>query len=126
MSMHSELSKRGKLGFGSACAVCCAMPMLLLVGVVSTGAMLTFGVAFASAVAVAVMAVGVATGRLVNASPWVRRVLIAVGCAASLGGLVDVNRASAGSSITVGVAALACSALLSLPERKQKILSVPK
>ncbi|HUP75599.1 MAG TPA: hypothetical protein VM282_21350 [Acidimicrobiales bacterium] len=124
---HNELSNRGKLGFGSACAVCCAAPMLLLAGVVSTGALLTFGVAVAAVVAVVVMAVGVGTGRLANASPWVRRVLFAIGSAASLGGLVDVsNRARAGSLIGVGVAALACCALLSLAARKPKVLSVPK
>ncbi|MEO5839019.1 MAG: hypothetical protein ABIQ73_10805 [Acidimicrobiales bacterium] len=126
MGTRTELGGRGKAGVGGACAVCCAVPMLLFAGVVSSAALLSFGVAVAEVVAVVVIAVGTGSGRLVNASPWVRRVLFAIGGAAALGGLLDVSdRARAASLIGVGIAALACCALLSLPPAKPKVLPVP-
>ncbi|MEP6661631.1 MAG: hypothetical protein ABJD24_17080 [Acidimicrobiales bacterium] len=115
MSARDELGHRGKAGFAGACVVCCVVPMLVLVGVISLGALVTFGVAVASIVAVVVLALGVGSGRLVGASQRLRRMLFAVGGAAAFGGLLNINHgARATTFIVVGVALLASSALLSL------------
>jgi hypothetical protein len=111
-----EVGRRGKVGVAGACAVCCVVPMLVIVGVVSLGAFVTFGVAAASIAAVAMVAVGVGSGRLVDVSPRLRRMLFAVGGASAFGGLLNANHgARAAGFIAVGVALLACCALLSLP-----------
>lgn len=55
--MNEELTWRGKLGFGGACVVCCAVPMLVLTGVLSAGAALVGGIAAGS-----VILVGLVTG----------------------------------------------------------------
>jgi hypothetical protein len=111
-----EVGRRGKVGVAGACAVCCVVPMLVIVGVVSLGAFVTFGVAAASIAAVAMVAVGVGSGRLVDVSPRVRRTLFTVGGAAAFGGLLNADHgARAAAFIAVGVALLACCALLSLP-----------
>ena len=116
MRRRDELGRRGKVGVGGACAVCCVVPMLVLAGLVSIGTLLTFGVAAASVAAVVVVALGVGSGRLADASPWVRRVLFAVGGAAALRRLFDVSDgARAATFIAIGIAALACCSLLSLP-----------
>lgn len=115
MGAHDELGRRGKMGVGGACAVCCVAPMLVLAGLISIGTLLTFGVAAASIAAVVVVAIGVGSGRLVACPPRVRRVLFAVGGAAAFGGLLNVNQgARAATFIAVGLALFACCALLSL------------
>ena len=116
LTARDELGRRGKVGVGGACAVCCVVPMLVLAGLISIGTLLRFGVAAASLAMVAVVAFGVGSGQLVDASPCVRRVLFTVGGAASFGGLLNVDdSARAAAFIGVGIALLACCALLSLP-----------
>jgi peptidoglycan/LPS O-acetylase OafA/YrhL len=116
VGVGDELGRRGKVGFVSACALCCVVPMLLIAGLVSLGALVTLGVAAASIAAVAMVAVGVGSGRLTDVSPRLRRVLFAAGGAAAFGGLLNANHgARAAAFIAVGVGLLACCALLSLP-----------
>lgn len=53
--MAEELSTKGKAGFGLACAVCCAVPMLVLAGVVSLGAVALGGLGVGAVVLVGSM-----------------------------------------------------------------------
>lgn len=56
-SCDSELSGWGKLGFGSACLVCCSVPMLVVLGLLSAGAAVAFGASILVAVGVGAMVV---------------------------------------------------------------------
>lgn len=119
MRTGDELSRRGKAGFAGACVVCCAVPLLVLAGVISLGALAVFGIAAGSIGAVVFVAFGVGSGRLVEASPRVRRVLFAAGGAAAFGGLLNVDQGRrAAGFIAAGVALLACAALLALPANR--------
>ena len=116
MTTRDELSFRGKVTVGATCALCCVLPMLVVAGVASIGTLLTLGVAAASSAAVVVVALAVGSGRFAYASAPLRRALFAVGGAAAFGGLLNVGHNSrAATFIAIGIASLACCALLSLP-----------
>ena len=111
-----ELGPKGRAAFGAACVVCCAAPMLLVLGVISAGTFLVAGAGVGAAVSVAALAYAVASGRVASAKVIIRRALAVGGTVLALIGLW----AAAGETrfaaplLAVGVAALAGSALLVL------------
>jgi hypothetical protein len=114
---HSTRPILGKLGLGSACAVCCLLPMLVLTGVVAGATLAIGGAVFAAIAVVVTMAVLVATGRVNVVASKARLLLVAVGGAGGFVGLWAIsNEKSGGASIVaLSVAVLAAAALLSLP-----------
>ena len=114
--MADDLTWRGKLGFGGACAVCCAAPMLVVAGVVSTGAALAGGAAIGSLALVGLAAVGMVSGRAPSVTGPVRFAVAAAGLALGAGGLVVLRESlSLGRSlVSMGVAVLATAAVLGL------------
>lgn len=99
-----------------ACAVCCAGPMLVLVGVISTGAFIAGGVVAASVAAVVAMSIASATRQLPRVGDPVRLATFALGGSAAFAGLWGAaeERPQAYLVITAGVAALTTAALLAL------------
>ena len=115
MPVRAGFHRVRSAGFAGACATCCVLPALVIGGAISLGALVTFGVAVASVVAVVAVALGVGTGRLASVSPNVSRLLFAGGGAAAFGGILNAaNGPRAASFVSVGVALLACCALLSV------------
>lgn len=51
-----KLSTRGKVAYASLCAACCGVPMLVLAGLISVGAVVAVGLGFALVVAVVFLA----------------------------------------------------------------------
>lgn len=120
-----ELGAKGKAAFGAACVVCCAAPMLVVLGVISVGMFLAAGAGVGAAVAVAALAYAVASRRVASAPVITRRALAVVGGVVAVFGLwaatSDETRFAA-PLLATGVAALAGSALLvlvgALPTRR--------
>jgi hypothetical protein len=114
--MADDLTWRGKLGFGGACAVCCAAPMLVVAGVVSTGAALAGGAAIGSLALVGLTTFRMVSGRAPQVTGPVRFAVAAAGLALAAGGLVVLRESvSPGRSlVSMGVAALASAAVLGL------------
>ena len=115
MSSHRILQK---VGIGSACAVCCVLPMLLVSGAVTAAALATGGAVFGAITLVAVATVVVVTGRARSIAPRVRLWLFAAGGAGSFAGLwgASSQRAGASAVLALSVAALTATALLALAD----------
>lgn len=114
----SDLTPKGKAGFGAACAVCCALPMLVLAGVLSLGALAVGGALVGSVVLVAATAYGVLSGRI-GATPRVARLTGAAATAtAAVAGVATSSTATARALTAVGVAVLAAAALLALADSR--------
>lgn len=96
--------------------LCCGPPMLVLLGVVSGSAALAGGVAVSASVAVVAVAVLVVKRALPRPAPHVTAALFVSGGAAVAAGLwlAGHRPQSAGLLIAVGVALLACTALVEL------------
>lgn len=114
--MADDLTWRGKLGFGGACAVCCGLPMLVVAGVVSTGAALAGGAAVGSLALVSMAALGMMSGRVPRVIGPVRLVVAVAGLGLGTAGLLVLRESvSPGRSlVSIGVAVLASAAVLSL------------
>jgi hypothetical protein len=111
-----ELTWRGKLGFGGACVACCAVPMLVLTGVLSAGAALVGGISAGSIILVGLVAYSVASGRAGGVKRKTRLATAAAGtglAAAGLSLLGDSDRLGR-SLVSGGVAVVAVAALLAL------------
>lgn len=115
-----ELSPRGKAALGAACVACCAVPMLLLAGVVSVGAFVAGGFALGSVGVVVLSMLAVHRRWIGSTSPLLRGVIGALGVLiAAIGFAVFGDAPGAGRSLlSVGVAALACAGMLALGDRK--------
>ena len=115
-----DLTGRGKAAYGAACAVCCGLPMLVILGIVSIGVAVTVGVSIASAIAVAGTAYLVAQRRLTHVSTMVRRMLAIGGAGFSgLGLWLAIESAdTAPAVLSLAVAALAAAALLAVAGSK--------
>ena len=111
-----DLSWRGKLGFGGACAVCCAVPMLIVAGVVSTGAAFAGGAAIGSLLLVGLGLLGVVTGRAPRSTGPVRLIVSVVGVGLAATGLLALRGSSAAGRplVSVGLGVIALAALLAL------------
>lgn len=112
----AEVGTKGKAAFGAACVVCCAVPMLVVLGVISVGTFIVGGAAVGAAVAVAALAYAVASKRLTTAPATTRRALAIAGGVLALFGLwaAAAETRFAAPLLAVAVAALAGSALLVL------------
>lgn len=120
----SDLTPKGKAGFGAACAVCCALPMLVLVGVLSVGALAVGGGLVGSVVLVAATTYGVLSGRI-RATPRVARLAgAAVGATAALASLATGSTAAARALAAVGIALVAAAALLALADSRSSNVRV--
>lgn len=89
--MSDGLTWRGKLGFGGACVACCAVPMLVLAGVLSAGAALVGGTAAGSIILVGLMAYLVVSGRAGGVKRQTRLAAAAAGTALGRGGAVSAG-----------------------------------
>lgn len=120
--MKSVVGEEGQAGWARragmvvACALCCALPMLVLVGAVSVGALVTGGAVVGSLVAVLAVTAAVASKRIQRTPDLLRLALFSVGGSAAFVGLWAAadQRPYAAVVISGGVAALAASALLAL------------
>ena len=106
----------GRVAFGAACATCCALPMLVLAGVVSFVTLLAGGIGAASVAAVGWCVWAVHRQRIPPHSRAARVAVEAAGVALAVGGLAAMGRSpDAGRAlVSTGVAVLACAALASL------------
>lgn len=117
---ETELTPRGKAGMGAACAVCCAVPMLVIAGVVSLTAVAAVGITGGSVALVAVTTWAFWRRRLPVVPPRARLAMGAAGAAATALGIgiagsdQDVRR----WLVSAGVAVLACTALLALGDAR--------
>lgn len=114
--MSDGLTWRGKLGFGGACVACCAVPMLVLAGVLSAGAALVGGTAAGSIILVGLVAYSVVSGRAGAVKRQTRLAAAAAGTALAAAGLSvlgDSDRLGR-SLVSGGVAVVAVAALLAL------------
>ncbi len=118
MTKHSTRQFLGKIGFGSACAVCCVAPMLVLAGVVTGASLAVGGAVLAAITGVVVTTVLVATGRAAGISSKVRLPLVGVGGAGAFVGLwgISTERAGATTILALAVAVLTVAALLVLAD----------
>lgn len=114
-----QLGRFGRAGMGAACAACCALPMLVVVGVVSAGALVAGGVTVASVGAVATLAFAVSTRRIGPTPSILRRALFAGGGAAAFAGLWAVDRSDDATVVlAAAVGLLASAALLALADAR--------
>ncbi len=115
MSDH-ELTGAGRAGFGAACVVCCAAPILVLAGVVSLASLFAGGVAAGSVVLIGWTVWALHRQKIPRLGRSARLAVGAVGALLALVGLVTIDgSASIGRSmVSGGVALLACAAVLSL------------
>jgi hypothetical protein len=111
-----ELTARGKAAFGALCALCCGVPMMVSVGVVSTGIAVTVGASIASAIAVVTMAYLVSRHGAVGVPATTRHLLTSSGAALSALGLwlASTSSGAAATVVSLGLASLATAALLAL------------
>ncbi|MEO7555696.1 MAG: hypothetical protein ABIV94_03715 [Acidimicrobiales bacterium] len=107
-----ELGRRGRAAFALACASCCAVPVLVVAGVFSAGAVLGVGVAFGGIAVVGLVVHGVISGRVGSTRPVVRISLAASAAVVAVGGLL----ASQQHLLVLGVTGLAVAALLALAD----------
>lgn len=113
-----ELTTRGKVGMGAACAVCCGVPMLVIVGAVSLSAVAAVGIVGGAVALVAVATWAFWRRRLPPTTLPGRLAMGAVGAGAAgvgigiAGSAQDVSR----WLVLAGVAVLACTALLALDD----------
>lgn len=108
------------------CALCCGIPMLVVVGVVSAGAAITSGVLAGSLLLVLATTASILTGRLPRTAERWQLALFAAGGAASFAGIWGAasQRPQSHLVISIGVAVLAVAALLSLAtEDRQRFWS---
>lgn len=87
MSTAARKNMLNKLGLGSACAVCCVVPMLVLTGLVSAAAFVAGGVVAVAGAAVVATTVVVMTGRAGRVPLSLRLWLFAAGGAGAFAGL---------------------------------------
>lgn len=115
MNDMEDLGPGGKTAFGAACVVCCAVPMLVVLGVLSVGAALTGGVTLGAAAGVAGLTWAVASRRVAVTPPVWRYGAVAAGLALTAVGL---SSGAAGETqravLAAGVGLLAAAALLAL------------
>ena len=111
-----EVGKAGKAGMGAACVVCCAVPMVVLTGVVSVAAALSAGLAAGAVVLVLATAFLVSTGRLASLPDPVRWVLAAAGGVSAFVGLwsLDDDTTTRRAVLIGAVGLLATAGLLAL------------
>ena len=111
--MGDDLTWRGKLGFGGACAVCCVVPMLILAGVVSAGTALTGGAALGSLALVGMGVLAVVSGRGPQVTGPVRLAIAVGGLGLATTGLIVLRDSlnPGRSLVSVGLAVLALAAL---------------
>lgn len=116
MGTNDDLGAGGKVAFGAACALCCALPMLVLAGVLTTGALLLGGIVIGGLAAVVTLTMLVSTRRVRASSNAVRLGLFTVGGAGAFAGLwaAWAGRNGAAALLVVAVAALSAAALLAL------------
>lgn len=109
-------------GVALACAACCAVPMLVIAGVVSIGALAAGVPSLLAAVAVVILAVRVAQGRG-PAMPNGAAVAATAGGVVLAGlGLASARRGDDGQAVAlvvIGVGLLACVALVRLANAVQ-------
>ena len=111
-----EPSVRARAGFGAACTVCCALPMLVVTGVVSLAAVAAIGAAVGSSVAVVLVTWAFSAERLPALGRWRRAIIATVGVIASAVGLtkIDASPDSGRALVVIGVALLTTTAMLAL------------
>ena len=115
MSDH-ELTGAGRAGFGAACVVCCGAPMLVLAGVVSLASLLAGGVAVGCVVLIGWAVWALHRQRIPRFGRAVRLAVGAAGLLLALVGIVTIDGDSSigRSLVSIGVALLACAAVLAL------------
>lgn len=108
-----------RLAGATACAVFCAIPMLVILGAVSLGAVVLGGATAVSAVVVIWLAVVTARGRLQPPPRVVRMFFAGFGVALAVLGLwVSAGAQWRSSLVSVGVAMLSAAALLALADTR--------
>jgi hypothetical protein len=120
MTEEVELGTRGKVAFGAACALCCALPMVVIAGVLSVGALIVGGVVAGATSAVLALALLVSARRVRTTRTVVRRALFAAGTATAVAGLWGAwtDRTGAAQLLVTAIAALAAAALLALGDAR--------
>jgi len=117
------MNLRTMTGMGTACGVCCGLPMLILAGALSIGTAAFAGVAVGGVLAVAATTYLVVRGQAPEVSTAAAGAVLAVGAALSGFGLVrmanDADRTST-AMVAAGLALLACLALLRLPAQVRR------
>ena len=115
-----DLTARGKAAYGALCALCCGLPMLVILGIVSAGVALTVGASIASVIAVTVIAYLVARRRLIHVPAMARRMLAIGGAGLSgLGIWLAIESADAAPAVlSIALATLAAAALLAVAGSK--------
>jgi hypothetical protein len=112
------VSRKTTAGMGLACGICCALPMLLVAGVLSVGTAAFAGIATGAVVAVCSTAYLVMRRRTPKLPGVALLTAFVLGVALSGWGLVgladDADRAATGA-VAAGLALLACVTLLRLP-----------
>lgn len=121
------LSPKGRAAFGAVCATCCAIPMLLLAGVVSVGAFVAGGVALGAVGVVALSALAILRRWIVSTSPLLRTGIAVVGMVLAGTGLalLGSSRDAGRLFVSGGVAALASAGMLALAQAKAVEPAVP-
>lgn len=121
MTPNPTPRKVGNLAAGAGCAVCCAVPMLVITGAVSAGSLVVGGVTVASVVTVVFLAAVVATRRTSGGSVGLQLALFAAGGAGAFAGLWGAARQDphAHLVISAAVATLAAAALVALARSEQ-------
>ena len=104
-----------KAGFGAACAVCCAFPILVVTGSVSVAALAVVSIAAAAIVTVAIVTWAFSTDRLPALGRGSRTAIALFGVIVAAYGLaIDISTSSGRSLVTIGVALLTTAAMLAL------------
>lgn len=117
-----ELTGTGKAGFGAACVLCCAAPMLVIAGVVSFASLLAGGIAVGSVVLVGLSVWALHRRRVPPLRTATRGAVATAGAVLALAGLVTIDESSSTgrSLVSAGVALLACAAVLTLASAATK------
>lgn len=122
--MASMTSTDGsKATLGVACAVCCAVPMLVVTGALSLATIAAFGVGAGSIVAVAGATWAFWSERLPVLAPTGRVAIASAGVASTGSGLIvaDLSSTTGRSLFVGGVALLAVAALLALSSSQAQL-----
>ena len=120
VSKDAALSTGDKAGFAAACVMCCAVPMLVLGGALTVGAVLAGGVVVGAIATIAGLTYLVITRRVGASAPMIRHALFAAGGSAGVAGLwaASAARSEAATLLAGAIAALAAGALLALADAR--------
>lgn len=122
--MDQQPTKAQATGTAIVCAACCGLPMLVVVGAVSAGLAMALAVTVGAAAGVIAIASLVMTRRAPSISNVTAAVLLVIGGASSVIGLVllaDGPTRSSRALVATGVAILSCLALLRMPTTEPRV-----